>query len=266
MLTTIDPTKLLEYNDATARVLKHFMSRQRYRGSSDLKRVSIELRAEAKENGWAFLEYKQIIQVMLRLQELGFGTLVKGRYRQADRFEWNYNYIEAASALLGKYKEAKKLQPLTEAQLDGFKQPLTIVPPRKLTLPAPPAEGEAKKQAPPPPKPARNEPAVPVSRSTRLKQLMEQATALNQQQRQRQQVEPEPTAMPKVWSRPEASPKGPVWGKAKIRLGGTPGAQVLQISMAIPPTLTAAEIGQVVEQIEATISNRPASNYKGSVG
>ena len=105
---TIDSETLKRISNAnpTAEVVTYVLAmRQRIRAFSDLRRLKISL-IRSKER----IVESDYQQYWKDLEQAGFGSIVRGRNGNSDRFAWHYSLKEVAKAAIeGKPTEARKI-------------------------------------------------------------------------------------------------------------------------------------------------------------
>ena len=108
-------------------ILKTMSTRQRARATTDLSRLFKSVKALDSK-----MTYDDFLSAFKQLQATGAGRLIIGRRNNSDRFAWNYNMREAASALAAG-KPLDSVKPLRT----GPNKPAYKLPAHKFASPSP---------------------------------------------------------------------------------------------------------------------------------
>lgn len=129
-------TKVAQGSRAADAVFKYLAGRDRASWNQDLSRVFAEVTKDGKD-----ISRTQFNKVFEDLQKAGAGTIILGRRGGATRFQWQYNFRNAAIQTLTSMEAAKK--PVPKVQATASKQDVapTII---QLTIPSTVSKDEIK--------------------------------------------------------------------------------------------------------------------------
>ncbi len=97
--------KLYATNLSAKAVLDEFASRQRNQQKTTLEQLLTRLR-----NKGSAIAKKDVIDVLRKLEEYGYGSFRNGRRGHPTRFEWKYDLVSVGKAAAGGTQSVKEIQ------------------------------------------------------------------------------------------------------------------------------------------------------------